>query len=265
MKSNPVVFVVVFILFSNLLACQVFENPVILHGHLIKTIEYKDSLTEKIYKETIEIKNSDTIKYYNYSNRYELINEKGIKIVEGHAMGGMGTECGCEPKPHGEWIERYPNGILKSIGQFQCGNKTGKWVYFFENGNIYKIENYKLAYPDILTQNQYEWDTLPKQRYLLSDTYQEYYPNGQIKVDGNYSIIEVHSIRDTLITFDPDTYNEIKQEIKGSFWLPKSEKVGLWTKYNKNGRVISSTEYTLSFDYLTTRPISTRFVELIQK
>jgi antitoxin component YwqK of YwqJK toxin-antitoxin module len=204
----------------------------------------------------------DTAKYFTKSNRYIETNRKGITIVDGHQLGGMGTKCGCEPMSNGYWIERYDNGNLKAQGKYDCSRKSGTWIYYHGNGQVKKIENYKKPYIDIFTNEKIGLDTL-KNNYLLEGPYLEYYQNGTLKTDGKYEIVEEYSETDTLYTVDVETYELIKEVTVGNFWIPKSKKHGIWNEYSKEGKLISHQFYKLDKD--KTRNIESRYWDLIKK
>jgi hypothetical protein len=40
------------------------------------------------------------------------------------------------PVQQGEYITKYPNGVIKMRGYYQNGKRHAQWTSFFENGNI---------------------------------------------------------------------------------------------------------------------------------
>jgi hypothetical protein len=132
-----------------LLLCQIAvgqNNPSMKwHIHL----HFRDSTYGNLHL-SIDTISGDTAKYYRELGKYTVTSAKGVTIVDGHKLGGMGTDCGCEALPHGYWIEKYRSGILKEQGKYYCNQKSGTWVYYHENGKIAKIENWKRPYPNIL-------------------------------------------------------------------------------------------------------------------
>ena len=66
-------------------------------------------------------------------------------------------------------VSKKLNGIIKSIGSYLSSKKINTWTYFYNNGNIRKIENYALPYTK-LNQRQ-----LP----LLEGPYSEFHKNGE--------------------------------------------------------------------------------------
>ena len=213
----------------------------------------------------IDTINGDTAKYFKKSDRYVEVSKEGITLIDGHKLGGMGTVCGCEPIPHGYWIERYRNGSLKEQGRYFCNRKIGTWISYYQNGRIKKIENYKRPYLEMFTRYEMPWDTL-KTKFLLEGPYLEYYSNGQLKIEGKFEIIEEFSTVDTIYTFDAETYEPIKKIVKGEFWIPKSRKSGYWNMYSEKGELISNEYYDLKiWEDDKIRDIESRYWEIIYK
>lgn len=42
----------------------------------------------------------------------------------------------------GEYIDKYPNGIIKFKGQFRFGERHGHWMSFFPNGDMWSEMHY---------------------------------------------------------------------------------------------------------------------------
>jgi len=214
----------------------------------------------------IDSENGDTITYISRSGRYLKKSIEGVILIDGHKMGGMGSACGCEPTPHGYWIERYRNDKLKEQGRYFCNRKIGTWIYYHENGKISKVENFAKPYIEMLTSFEYNWDTLLKRYYLLEGPYLEYYPNGQLKVEGTYEIIEEYSKTDTIFRFDLDKYEEKIELVEGDFWIPRSKRSNNWYTYSQNGEVLSHEFYDLkTFEDKNIRPIESRYWEIFEK
>jgi hypothetical protein len=205
----------------------------------------------------------DTGKYARKSHRYLEVTKEGIEIIDGHWRGGMSSPCGCIVKPHGYWIERYRNGNLKEQGTYFCNEKIGTWIYYHENGQIAKVEHLKEPYETTFFQMAEGLGIRLDNRPIREGAYLEYYPNGQIKVDGFYVIGEAFSTTDTVFTADPDTYELTGEVIEGAFWLPASFKTGHWNEYTADGRLVSH-EYNkkIKWDRETNRPLVSRYYEL---
>src|SRR5688572_15558859 len=95
-------------------------------------IEWNDYISissdHSFYLDTIT---KDTLYNDRLSSQYFLTSMEGIELKRGSYYGGMGTKCGCTPKPHGQWIERYRSGTLKETGEYDCNRKIGTWHYYF--------------------------------------------------------------------------------------------------------------------------------------
>lgn len=43
---------------------------------------------------------------------------------------------------HGKWIFYFQNGNIETIGSFENGNRIGEWKYYFENKSLRRISIY---------------------------------------------------------------------------------------------------------------------------
>ena len=74
---------------------------------------------------------------------------------------------GCDLIGKEKVIVYYDNGQVKSQGmKIKNGNKIGKWIYFYENGDVLKEEKYKNG--------------------KLNGLYRKFYSNGNIVMGGSY-------------------------------------------------------------------------------
>lgn len=209
--------------------------------YLIKT--FSDEILGPVWMQ-IDTVIGDTMVYHLRSGRYVKKSREGVLLIDGHKWGGMTTTYGCEPMPHGYWIERYRNGELKEQGRYFCGQKTGTWIHYYENGQISKVENRVEPYLEMLTRPDNDWG--PLKRYsLLEGPYLEYYPSGQLKIEGTYEIVEEYATTDTIFTANPETYEKIAQIIEGEFWIPRSKKSRVWNYYSENGAILSHEIYAI--------------------
>lgn len=164
----------------------------------------------------------DTIVNAKTTQDFYIINKKGIKIVEGRIEGYDGHECGCQAEKNGLWIERFENGGLKSIESFSCGYKKGQSIYYYENGNRHKVENYAAA--------PFPQDTnfiLMTRETFLVDAFWEYYESGEIKTIGEYKI-DQKGIENNGVIVGYDLF---------------SSKTGTWRTYDKSGKIIAIEEF----------------------
>lgn len=192
----------------------------------------------------LDTSTTDTI-IENYLTYYRTIKTKeNIEISKGSIYQGFDAPCGCKPKPNGHWIKRYRNGSLFSIGEYYCNMKLGTWVYFYENGNINKIENYSFPYHDFTADNLY-FDFTYSRKPEISGLYVEYFESGNIKIEGHYKIYEIFANKDTTSIYNPDTFEEELHIIEGEYWIPKSYKDGYWKYYNKDGSIMKVEHYDM--------------------
>ena len=42
----------------------------------------------------------------------------------------------------GKWVSYYENGNIESVRYFNNGNSIGTWTYYYEDGKILKTEIY---------------------------------------------------------------------------------------------------------------------------
>lgn len=196
------------------------------------------------------------------SMRHTLKSKEGVFLIDGHWDGGIGSTCGgCEVQRHGYWIERYRNGELKAQGRYKCGRKIGIWNYYYENGQLSKVENLAMAYLEVCTRRHFDWDTL-KRHIIHEGPYLEYYSNGQLKTEGAYDMVEVFSTTDTLLTFDMETYEERLEIINGEFWMPQSKKVGVWNYYSESGRLLKHEILKIDWTDKNIRSLEARYLQV---
>lgn len=158
------------------------------------------------------------------TEEYIKISSSGIKLIEGHRVSG---KCGCSPEKDGIWIERYNSGLLLSVGSYDCGEKIREWIYFYDNGNKQRIENY----------SNYQNDSMSYiGRTHLNGDYFEFYNNGNLKIFGHYRI---KLINDSTNIMDPQT-GLIEKQLEVQ---PKSYKNGRWIYYNLEGIIEKKEEY----------------------
>ena len=210
----------------------------------------------RMYLDPIQL---DTFHANNYSDQYYMISLGGVELMRGSTYGGMGTRCGCVPRPHGQWLARYRNGALKETGVYDCNWKTGTWIYYYENGNIAKVETWVYPYFEFATESAWP-NAFGARENLLKGDYIEYYDNGKPKIEGKYEIVEVHNQIDSIIRFNPHTYEDIKIPIDGKYWVRKSVKVGIWKEFQWDGSLIKMEEFNPFYkDDIRIRPIGNNY------
>lgn len=70
------------------------------------------------------------------------------------------------PVQHGDYVVKYPNGIIKMRGYYINGKRNGQWTSFFQNGNVQSEGFFK--------------DGLRDGKALV------YYENGKVYYEGYY-------------------------------------------------------------------------------
>ncbi|MFH1004387.1 MAG: hypothetical protein V1781_02670 [Bacteroidota bacterium] len=60
------------------------------------------------------------------------------------------------PTQYGDYIVKYPSGIIKMKGFYVNGKREGQWVSFFENGNVQSEGFFKAGLRDGRTTVYYE-------------------------------------------------------------------------------------------------------------
>lgn len=224
---------------------------------------HRDSIYENVHI-CIDTIIGDTAKHFIKLGKYVELSKEGRLLVDGYKLGGMGTVCGCEPIPHDYWIERYRNGNLKQQGRYFCNRKIGVWTSYYKNGKIKKIENHERTYMEIFTKQGMPGKL--KKGFLLEGPYLEYYPNGQMKVEGRFEIVEEFTTIDTIFTYDSETYEPIATVVEGEFWIPKSKKSGYWNSYSENGELTSHQYFKLTtWKDNNIRNIEARYWDIIQE
>lgn len=83
----------------------------------------------------------------------------------------------------GEFKETYPNGQLKSHGFYKRGKADSTWIFYFEDGKIFKTGNYKDCIYDL---GYIKIELLGIERHergIENGTWKIYHPNGVLKTE----------------------------------------------------------------------------------
>ncbi len=197
------------------------------YDFILDTINYPNGyqILQKVEKQT-----GDTITHDQFTGEFKKTSKEGILLVEGSYR----NLCG-EPSKHSHWIERYRDGLYKTIGSYYCGQKYGTWTYYSDSGKISKIESYDHAY-NLMNGSDHHSAGSP---ILQTGEYIEYHSNGKKKVEGQYTILEMYFPTDTIHKINYETYEEYTEIVKGDFWRPVSIKSGRWITYNVSGKMIN--------------------------
>lgn len=71
-----------------------------------------------------------------------------------------------DPDYTGDYIDKYPNGVIKFTGFFRFGKRHGQWIAFYENG--------------------IKWSECFYDKGLKHGSTQVFYPNGNLTYSGWY-------------------------------------------------------------------------------
>lgn len=100
-------------------------------------------------------------------------------------------------KDHYNFIDYYPNGHLKILGNYQDTIKHGQWVYFKLDGQKLAVGQYKIGHK--IKVVYYPNDSVPiKYKWRKNNTPYEHFENDSI---GNIVIIDRIFIRPCMWTF----------------------------------------------------------------
>ncbi|MCS6796280.1 MAG: toxin-antitoxin system YwqK family antitoxin [Raineya sp.] len=122
-------------------------------------------------------------------------------------------EINTEGKKTGKWIYYYPNGKVKSTGNFENNLAQGEWVYYAENGIIQSRGNFDKG----LCHGPWEW----------------FDEQGNLREKGSYQNNLLHGFH----TWYKDGIVNIEGEYQ------KGEKTGEWRYYNTQANLIRRDNY----------------------
>lgn len=177
------------------------------------------------------VKETDSGKYYTASKdadltvyigedpmTYRLFDKDNVLLVEGTLVAD-----GDKYLHQGKWTEYYGKGKVKASGYYVRDRPMGNWRKYYPSGKL--MSSYTYA-PIENSGTPY---------YCMAGSYQEYYENGQLKVNGFYKAVIDENSKDTVVVQDPMTGNDTKKIVKGT--RPRPEKYGTWEYYGENGEL----------------------------
>lgn len=155
-------------------------------------------------------------------NNYKLYNKSsGNLLVEGGLGGRIYVDY---VKRFEKWVEYYESGHMKASGFYYENNPVGLWVHYYENGQLKELYSIALI------------ETDSSSSYCKVGTYQKYFANGQIEVDGLYKAqIDTHYVKKISVNTG---HNVVEMEIG-----PVSKKFGIWNFYNESGHLEKREEF----------------------
>jgi antitoxin component YwqK of YwqJK toxin-antitoxin module len=154
----------------------------------------------------------DTPPYYRLYSKDHKVMSEGTFIIENE-----------KNVQDGRWTRYFDNGKVRLTGYFNHGMPVGTWQEYYNTGTLKQLYNYAL-----ITQ---EWNGVST---CISGSYQEYYPDGKLKVNGYYSASLIN-VSDTQELTDPVTNNnviKVSQRVKF-----KPVKAGHWEYFTESGDV----------------------------
>ncbi|MBI2968671.1 MAG: toxin-antitoxin system YwqK family antitoxin [Bacteroidetes bacterium] len=198
-------------------------------GELIKDADpITDMETVKEYYPGAKIKTTGTLKkgkpegvFREFDESGEITASKifreGSKIAE--SVKGIIDKNGLK---QGLWKEYYPEGALKSEGEYKNNVREGEWVFYFENGNIEQKGTYFKGKPDGLWKWFYPGGLILREEEFSSGTehgfLREYSDSGRIITSGKYEFGE----KEGRWIYEMGTHREegnYKSGLRDSVWI----------------------------------------------
>jgi hypothetical protein len=166
----------------------------------------------------------DTVFYCKDMSCYKLIDSNGRVRLDGEII-RSGTD---QFVKNGKWMEFYASGIPKSVTYYSLGIQNGLVQTYHANSVLSARYNITI----VKTKGDHA---------LKSGLYQEFYENGQKKLEGFYKISVGNGSDSTLID-DPKEGTK-KWVIEKNVIQVKSEKTGKWFEYDAGGKMIKEEEH----------------------
>jgi antitoxin component YwqK of YwqJK toxin-antitoxin module len=232
-------------------------------GEVIKTIKYIDGVEQTDAQELVKL-DVNVTEYYNNGKPKKIVTSKnGIKegiertynedgtisnskIYKNGILvsSGIVDESG---KYQGPFEEYYPDGTLKSKGEYKDGKKVGKWMYYYPNG----VEEQVGVYKNDIPTDEWIWyypnkQIKRKEKFIKGKEdgeYIEYDENGNIITKGNY----YEGLEDGEWIYEYGDFKEIgtyKEGVRVGEWkgyFKSNNKLAYSIKYvdgNENGKFI---------------------------
>jgi antitoxin component YwqK of YwqJK toxin-antitoxin module len=175
------------------------------------------------------IKKDSTGYYYrlkHYPNRIYYYSNKGyFKLFNNRyqlLLSGQITQKVCSQLVYkgDKWTSYYTNGQIKTEGFYESNQAVGTWRHYYSNGQLAKTYAFVKVETDSVTAN------------CRKGPYEEYYPNGRVKITGNYTVT-FDSIGIYQSIYD-STGNVIHYE---TCRYPVSRHSGTWLYYKPTGEL----------------------------
>ncbi len=175
------------------------------------------------------IKKDSTGYYYSlkhYPNRIYYYSNKGyFKLFNSRyqlLLGGQITQRVCSQLVYkgDKWTSYYTNGQIKTEGFYESNQAVGTWRHYYSNGQLAKTYTIVKIETDTVTAN------------CRKGPYEEYYPNGQVKLAGNFTVT-FDSIGQYIAKYDPLSDNMSYLPCR----IPVSRPSGTWLYYKPTGEL----------------------------
>lgn len=126
----------------------------------------------------------------------------------------------------GEWISRYPSGLIMNRKHFEEGMLNGNWQTYYE------------GLPQQL------WIEGKYHNNAKTGVWKEYYSNGQLKLEGRFNEdIKAIIITDNNIDSLQSIYKDEILEYYLSANLPFNFKSGIWNYYSDDGKLLKEEHF----------------------
>lgn len=145
-----------------------------------------------------------------FNNRYQLL------------LGGQITQRVCSQLVYkgDKWTSYYTNGQIKTEGFYESNQAVGTWRHYYSSGQLAKTYTIVKIETDTVTAN------------CRKGPYEEYYPNGNTKVAGSYTVKF-----DSIGHWNPQ-YDSIGNIISYlPCRIPVSRPSGTWLYYKPTGEL----------------------------
>jgi antitoxin component YwqK of YwqJK toxin-antitoxin module len=123
----------------------------------------------------------------------------------------------------GKWTEYFENGKIKSTGFYHENHPIGLWQTFFSNGQLKKTYSYSYIQTNL------------SNCFCLTGSYQEFYDNGNLRINGFYKVQY-----DTVSVQQWSTADKFEKVLIKDLI---SKKYGVWTYYLANGDLEKKEEF----------------------
>lgn len=147
---------------------------------------------------------------------YKLMTKNGIIIEEGDT-----DEADNHFERHGKWIENYPNGKPKSVGNYFHDQPIGLWQLYGPEGMLQTEYNIQVIVAE-------DGNTA----FCRAGTEKVFFTNGKIKEERFYKA-EPTQTEQLVKVEDPETEKIITKKVKVTTY--KAKPFGTWIYYNSDG------------------------------